>query len=223
MLTPLQIRTTRCLDGLHYSFELLTYFHQSLHSICSKIPEGTSNVVPALAHCWGFVDTLHRIRSIVLALPTLSQKGAEIRAFLKATDLAETFRHYIQHLSSELSKAPHTFPVWGSIAWVDEYDDQKSHVALFGAMMGDTTFAGCVYDRLNKAWVSKVCLTVAQHSFNFDPIFEASVRFRDFVVPFIVDGGATPIELLDKPPIFTMRVLHSPEEQPNDEKDPGQQ
>ncbi|RWC31566.1 hypothetical protein [Mesorhizobium sp.] len=206
-LTPLQVRTVRCFDGLHYSFELLDFYYRDLHSICSKIPSGSSNVVPALAHCWGFVDTLHRIRSIALALPSLNQKRQEMRAFLTITQLSETFRHYIQHLSGELSKdSPNTFPVWGSLAWVDDLDDQKSHLVMFGAVMGNTSFTGCVYDTWNNAWVSRVCLTLENSSFNFDPIYEAAMRFKGFVLPFAAEKGGAVVEYREKLPIMTMTM-----------------
>ncbi len=209
-MTALQIRTVRCFDGLHHSFELLEFYYRPLHSICAKIPDDSAKVVPALAHCWGIVDTLHRIRSIALAVPALNQKHPEMRAFLTATQLAETFRHYIQHLSGELSKdPPNTFPVWGSLAWVDEIDNQKSHLVMFGAVMGETSFRGCVYDRLNNAWVSKVCLTVGNSSFNFDTIFEAALRFKDFVLPFVLAKGGVTVEHKEKLPMVTMAISRS--------------
>src|SRR3972149_6534693 len=98
MITQLEVRNIRCFDGLHYSFELLRHFYQGLHKACCEIPADNSKVVPALGSCWGFIDALHRIREIAQAIPGLSAKHAEMRAFLSASSLAEDYSHSTQPL-----------------------------------------------------------------------------------------------------------------------------
>src|SRR5262245_144033 len=118
MLSALDLRKLRCMDGLHYSFQMLELSHDSLWTICCGIPGDNFNAVRGLASCWSFIDSLHRIREIAQAVPGLGRKHPEMRAFLDATELAEEFRHYIQHLRGELSHdPPNSFPVWGSLAW----------------------------------------------------------------------------------------------------------
>ncbi|HJW87537.1 MAG TPA: hypothetical protein VJ440_12970 [Candidatus Brocadiaceae bacterium] len=97
------IRIVKCLDGLHYSFEILRYVYSSLHEACAKIKDDQEALIPAIWLCWSFVDVLHRIREIAQALPGLSGKDKELVSFLKETNLAEEYRHYIQHLRAELS------------------------------------------------------------------------------------------------------------------------
>lgn len=207
MREKLELRKIRCLDGLHYSFELLRYFYQRLHTTCREIPVDNEKVVPALACCWGFVDALHRIREIAQSIPDLSAKHQEMRAFLDATALAEDYRDYIQHLRSELAKdPPNTFPVWGSLSWVEEGNPNRSHIAILGAQIDGTTYTGCVYDTVEKKWVSKVCLGVDQRSFNFDPIYKACMRFKDFVLPYLVDDASDNVKFHDKLPIITMGI-----------------
>lgn len=207
MVTKLQVRNIRCLDGLHYSFELLEHFHKALHATCCEILHDNSKVIPALACCWGFVDTLHRIREIGQSIPGLSAKHQEMRAFLSETALAEDYRHYIQHLRIELSKdPPNTFPVWGSLSWVDGSSDERSYVAIFGAYLSGTSYTGCVYDTVNRVWVSKVCLGVDHRSFNFDPIYEAALRFKKFVMPFLIKGNSEAIKFHNNLPIITIDI-----------------
>ena len=98
------IRIVKCLDGLHYSFEILGHIYSSLHEVCARVKADNSLLVPVLWRYWSFVDVVHRIREVAQALPGLSKKNKELIAFLDATALAEEFRHYIQHLRSELSK-----------------------------------------------------------------------------------------------------------------------
>jgi len=216
MVTQVEVRNICCFDGLHYSFELLGYFYQGLHKVCCAIPADNSKVIPALASCWGFIDTLHRIREIAQAIPGLSVKHQEMRAFLEATTLAEEYRHYIQHLRHELGKdPPNSFPVWGSLSWVDENKPDRSYIAIFGADIGGVNYTGCVYDTVEKKWVSKVCLGVNQKSFNFDPLYEACVRFKNFVLSYLLDSASENVKVHEMLPIITVDFEFKPI--PNDQ------
>ena len=144
-------RLVRCLDGLAISFAMLEQIQQDLHMVCAAIRDNRQSLPGAFLRCWSFIDTVHRIREVAQAVPGLSSKTAELRLFLDATDIAEKFRHYIQHLRSELSKVPgNTFPVWGSLSWVDPEDSMLIHTALAGAQVGETRFVGCVSERVNE-------------------------------------------------------------------------
>jgi hypothetical protein len=166
------------------SFAMLEHIYEDLHGVCADVKANTRSLSLAFLRCWSFIDTVHRIRELAQVVPGLSLKRAEVRRFLEATSIAEVFRHYIQHLRSELSKAPgNTFPVWGSLSWVDPDDPALTHTALAGAQVGETRFVGCVFDTVERKWVSKVSLSVDDRSFNFDPIYSECMQFRDFVVP----------------------------------------
>jgi hypothetical protein len=161
----------------------------------------------AFLRCWSFVDTVHRIREVAQAIPGLSRKNTELRLFLDTTIIAGEFRDYIQHLRSELSKLPgNTFPVWGSLSWVDPTDPQLTHTALAGAQVGETQFVGCVFDTVEGRWVSNVALSVGGLSFNFDPIFSACIRFRDFIIPWLLTSYAPGIQSQDELPIMSTRI-----------------
>lgn len=211
MLTALDVRKIRCWDGLHYSFQLLRNYHSGLWETCCKISADNSQVISALASCWGFIDAVHRIREIAQSIPGLSVKHAEMRAFLSASSLAEDYRHYIQHLRGELAKdPPNPFPVWGSLSWVDGVNHQRCHIAMLGAQIQGTHNAGCVYDTLEKQWVSKVCLGLNEQSFNFDTIFLATLRFENFILPFLTEGTSDEIRFHDKLPIISVDFLVNP-------------
>lgn len=200
-------RLVRCLDGLAMSFAMLDQIQQDLHMVCAAIKDNKQSLPGAFLRCWSFIDTVHRIREVAQAVPGLSNKTAELHLFLEATDIAEKFRHYIQHLRSELSKVPgNTFPAWGSLSWVDPNDSLLTHTALAGAQVGETRFVGCVFDTVERKWVSKVALSVNDLSFNFDPIFTACTRFRDFVVPWILAKYSPGIELREALPVMSARV-----------------
>ena len=211
MLSALDIRKIRCLDGLHYSFRLLSHFYLGLWETCCRIPDNNSQIISALASCWGFVDALHRIREISQSVPGLSTKHPEMRAFLSATDLAEDYRHYIQHLRGELAKQPpNTFPVWGSLSWVDPVIPTRSNIAILGAQIQGTNFTGCVYDTVERQWVSKVCFGIDNHSFNFDTVFLAAQRFEAFIVPTLIKDASAEVQFHDKLPIVSVDLVIQP-------------
>ena len=208
MATALELRQIRCLDGLYYSFLLLRHYYAGIWETCCKIPTENSQVVPALAACWGFIDSLHRIREIAQSVPQLSVKHVEMRMFLSETVLSEEYRHYIQHLRGELAKEPpNSFPIWGSLSWVDAEEPMKTHIAILGAQTKGTQYTGCVYDSVEKRWVSKVCLGVNNRSFNFDALYSAATRFEGFVIPFLTEAASDEVRFHDKLPIVTVEVV----------------
>lgn len=205
MTMSIELRKIRCIDGLHYSFEMLKHFQENLYLDCCAIQEDNSRVIQVIAGSWGFIDALHRIREIAQSTPGINVKHQEMRAFLSATELAEDFRHYIQHLRGELAnEPPNTFPVWGSISWVDPNKSNRCHTAMFGAQIQGTQFSSCVYDRQNNNWVSKVALVVNGKSFNFDRVYESAVRLRKYLIPAIIEGSSSEIELHEKLPIISV-------------------
>lgn len=200
------IRILKCLDGLHYSFELLEFNHSNLYEICCAINKDQSNLIPALSQCWSIIDLAHRIREISQSIPGLSQSNRDLMKFLRRTKVAEDYRHYIQHLRRELSKtSPNPYPVWGSLSWIDPQDNTNSFTAVIGAQIPGTSYAGCWYDTKEKKWVSKVTLAVGNLSFNFDQVYEAINEFRDFILPWILKLYQPGVKLRKDIPIFSVR------------------
>ncbi len=209
------LRLVKCLDGLYYSFELLGHSHAGLHDDCVGISTDRTKLIPALSKCWMFVDLVHRIREIAQAVPGLSGKNHELRSFLDATNIAESFRHYIQHLRGELSKTNiDPFPVWGTLSWVDAEDPTKSYTIINGASLPNTQYVSCVFDTHERKWVSTVTLAVANLSFNFDPIYADCCRFRDFIIPWVIDTYSPGITMVDDAKIFTFSFKTGTDQQP---------
>ncbi|MBS1154287.1 MAG: hypothetical protein H6R07_211 [Proteobacteria bacterium] len=199
-------RLVRCLDGLSMSFAVIEQIDSELYDACSRLLSEKELLPAVFWRAWSFVDTVHRIREVAQAVPGLSSKTSEMRKFLTSTEVAESFRHYIQHLRGELSKRPgNTFPAWGSLAWVDPNDPQLTHMALAGAQVGETHYAGLVFDTVEQRWVSRVALSVGGLSFNFDLIAAECMDFRNFILPWLLQKYAPGINLKDELPIISMR------------------
>lgn len=211
MVNPLHassdIRIVKCLDGLHYSFETLSYIYSSLHEICSKIKDDSSSLIPALWQCWSFVDIVFRIREIGQSLPGLNKRNKDLVMFLDETILIEDYRHYIQHLRGELTKKEaNPFPVWGSLTWTDTNDPLRSYIVFIGAQTADISYTGSVFDIVEQKWVSRVCLGILGKSLNFDPMYASCIQFRDFVIPWILSTYEPGIKLTTRLPIVTMQA-----------------
>ena len=205
---PTQIKLIKCVDGLHFSFGMIDHFYKDLHQDCINLPKEDSNVVKVISKCWGFVDSLHRIREIIQSLPTINpSKTPQIRIFLEKTKHFEDFRHYIQHLRGELCKSPpNQHPVWGSISWVDENDDMLVHTAVIGSNIPGTQHTSCVYDTVNECWVSKVCLGIENKSLNFDPLYNEIKTVQKFIMPKLFESFSGKIKTTSEVHIMSFKL-----------------
>ena len=203
-MNPLATRHLKVLDGMRFSFRLLEHHYRGLYPSCVLIPKDNAQVVPALASCWGFIDSLHRLRELTAAAPGLGGKKPEVKRFLAATSLAEDCRHYIQHLRHELAKSqPSPFPVWGSLSWVDQ---ALTHTVIIGTRLPEVQYSGAVFDTHERRWLSKVCLGVENSSFNFDPIFEETKAFEQFVIPWLLAQHVGVLTVSQQFPIINTRM-----------------
>jgi hypothetical protein len=181
-----QARLLKVCDGLHYSLEMLKLSYRPLWDTCNEIPIKASKAVAAMQYCWTFVDSIHRLRELAQSIPTVAAKHQEIRAFLGATEVAERFRHYIQHLRSELSKSQtYPSPVWGSLSWVDVTNPNVARTAFLGTDIAGTNYSVCGWDTQEHRFISKVTLGLDNLALNFDPMFEAAARFEKFINDYV--------------------------------------
>lgn len=204
------LRRLKCLDGLYYSFEMLDYSYSDLYELCIGIKEDSKKIIPALSKSWLFVDSVHRIREISQAIPGLSGNNKELKEFLNITKLTKFYRNYTQHLRRELSKKEiNPFPAWGNLAWVDPKDSTRSYIAMIGIQINKTGYAGSVYDRIEKKWVSKVCLNIENKSYNFDLIYNACNKFKAFIIPWILSNNKFKLKFKQEIPIITVSIVQN--------------
>jgi len=201
------IRLIKILEALSFSFGVLKYNYNNLYNNCIDIPNSNENLIAALSSCWSIIDSVHRIREISQAIPGLSKKNNDLKIFLASTKKAEDFRHYFQHLRSELSKIPpNGFPVFGSLSWIDNEDITKCHTILLGAKVGKQSHYSCPFDTRNNRWATKVCLSINKTSFLFDPVFAVSKNFHKKIMSWIKDTFDKEIKVKTKIPILTSQI-----------------
>jgi hypothetical protein len=176
-------RLVRFRDGFWFSGALLRREAAELEALRARLrPDGRDDLLHAVATVWQIVDTVHRVRELAQATPGMSQREPFVRAFLVATTVAESSRHYVQHLRQELAEPNHNFPVWGSLSWVSIADPAMTFTAVTGAVPAGTEIGGAVYDRLEQRWVSRVSLSIRGAVFNVDPIVEATMAMCEFAL-----------------------------------------
>lgn len=194
-------RLMRFRDGFWFSREILKREHAELEALRLKLsPESMDDAVHAVATAWQIVDVVHRVRDLADGVPGVNKKaGSRTHAFLRATTIAERFRHYVQHLRGEVSKPEvDRFPVWGALSWVSAADERTLHTTFLGVMQPGTEFHAGVYDAQEDRWVSRVSLSVGRVHFNVDPIVAETTAFCDYVLSAIdeTQPGLPPVAVL---------------------------
>lgn len=185
----------RCYDGIYYAFELLEYNYNQLYFQYEQLPSLPiflkAKLIPLLSNVWMIVDQIFKIREISQAIPGLSHLDQHRKTFLDETIITDELRHYIQHLRNKLAKKDiDTFPVFGSLSWVDPKRPNLYHTAYFGNSYEDQNgehqsyFAGH-FDAASRKWKSRICLSINGEQFNIDPLFESAKVFKNHIMLWI--------------------------------------
>jgi hypothetical protein len=201
-------RLVRFLDGLQYTLALIRLQYSDICGMIAKqTPDDHGMIMRSIYTAWGIVDSVHRIRELSQSIPGFSGSDQRLKLFLEETKIAEQFRHYIQHLRQELSKAKvDEFPVWGSFSWVGESDDHVVYTVLTGTPLEKTVVESCVYDTVEGCWVSKATLTIHGLSFHIDPIVAITSRFAEYAIHWIEGVKSIKIGSPEKLDVITARV-----------------
>ena len=120
-------RQSTFLDGLRLSVEMCDVAYERLSC---QLWESTSNseevvsiargiAAAVMLDVWSIVDSVHRIRSILDAMPGFKKSGPTYQLFVRATDRVTALRNTVQHFREELATmAEQATPVWGVLSWM---------------------------------------------------------------------------------------------------------
>lgn len=200
-------RLFRFLDCIHYSKIILMDQHKQLNQIIDElVPTNSDLIIRCISISWAIVDSIHRIREVAQNIPGLSAKNENLKSFLNNTHIVEDFRHYIQHLRSELAKTTlDNFPVWGSFSWVDNKDNTVSNTAVTGTVICEISCYSSVYDTVAQKWVSRSTLSIQSYSFNIDICFEQTINFCDFILDLIKELKEGQFSEQTKIPVYSVK------------------
>jgi len=200
-------RLVKIFEALSFSFGVLEYNYKTLYENCIKIPESNDYLIATLSACWSIIDSVHRIREISQVIPGLNNKNVSVKKFLSKTQNAETFRHYFQHLRTELAKKElDEFPVFGSLSWIDNKDESQCNTVLLGAKVSKLNHFSCPLNTKTNKWASKVCLSIGKLSFIVDVVFNESMVFKKMIMAWIKNTYGKEIIVKTKIPIVSFRL-----------------
>jgi len=202
-------RIYRILDAVNFSELSLVTQHALLEQAIASISEDEpESIVRAMMTAWAIVDCVHRVRELAEGTPGLGKSCAERSRFLDATKVCHDFRNYIQHLRQELLKPDlDEFPVWGSFSWVDPSDQSTCCTVLTGTRVGKVSVQSCVYDRLERRWVSRTTLCLGRASLNIDPVVEETKAFCHFIQRWILGQKSGQIQIQYRLPIIRTKII----------------
>lgn len=75
----------------------------------------------ALSHAWQIVDSVNRLKDLLMQCPNLKHKDPEYALFKRNTEDIEQLRNNIQHLNKEIENyIKQQIPAWGTLNWVSK-------------------------------------------------------------------------------------------------------
>lgn len=129
--SPLRILPTQLnkeqvffIDGIRYSILMVESAYSRLESLATEITndftKGTdANANLILIDSWVMVDSINRIRALLMAMPGGLGKSSQVTAFLRETEDFKKVRNGMQHLDERVRKfAAINRPVLGDLFWV---------------------------------------------------------------------------------------------------------
>lgn len=128
---------TFVLDALRYSLAIEEAEYAALWHLLRELEPSALQknpdealVIRVLSKCWTLVDMWFRTRRLILQVKGLRHKQPPLQLFLRETKAVEEFRHYVQHLDTEVPKIDGPAnPIMGTVSWLCPDDTTSVSVA----------------------------------------------------------------------------------------------
>jgi hypothetical protein len=137
-------KQTLYFDAIRYSIEMADLAHsrlrQTLYELSQREPKSKPlNFTPALLDAWSIVDSISRLRGLLLQTPGLKQNASGLQLFSNRTAVIDDLRNIVQHLNQQITKTVNqNLPVWGVLSWFTmtdpEFKSGKSSALIAGTM-----------------------------------------------------------------------------------------
>jgi hypothetical protein len=132
-------------EGIRFSIEMADLAHSRLRGTLPQItfmrdPSPDNPViVSAMLDAWAIVDSLHRLRGLIEAMPGLKgkKKSPKIRSLMEATANVGALRNTVQHLGTEIHAAfdDKSWTVFGTLSW-GVVEPEKNQITASTLMPG---------------------------------------------------------------------------------------
>lgn len=113
-------------DGIRYSVEMADLAHARLRCTLRELTRTSQEperppplqFVSAILDAWSIVDSVYRLRGLLLQCPGLKQKTPRMILFRKRTEEVDSLRNSVQHLNTQINVlVTEGLPVWGVLTW----------------------------------------------------------------------------------------------------------
>ena len=120
-------------DGIRFSVQMADLSYNRLRETAHRLTNNNEKtdtsrqlITSAFLDAWSIIDSIYRLRSLILQAPGIKQNVPPIQIFKRKTKDVEELRHIIQHLNRELHKrGKEAWPVWGTLNWFTVLDTEK--------------------------------------------------------------------------------------------------
>ena len=152
-------------DGIRYALSMadLAYLRlfDNLFELSRKVEQASNienadfHIVSALSDSWSIIDSVHRLRELLQAMPGLKQNLTPLLLFRHRTKSYDDFRNAVQHLRRQIKGLVRSGePVWGSISWIFFNPDRRD------TLYSITLYGGTLYNQLSRPIINPVGRTV---------------------------------------------------------------
>jgi hypothetical protein len=126
----------RFLEGIRFGIEMTQLSHVRLRELLTEVSrKGTypserypDQAANAFLDAWSMVDSIHRLRELLSAMPNVKKSLPPLEIFMRATSEIEPLRNHAQHLKGDLlDPTLGHLPVWGTLGWLWVVDTSLSH------------------------------------------------------------------------------------------------
>ncbi|MDQ3820926.1 MAG: hypothetical protein M3362_25025 [Acidobacteriota bacterium] len=126
---PYELDSTqrRFLEGIRFAIEMAQVSSLRLRETLAQLSlsnKGEQDIADSVAvtvflDAWSVVDSIHRLRELLQAMPKMKKRGVMLELFMRGTAQVVELRNHIQHLREELPRPDSALlPVWGTLSWL---------------------------------------------------------------------------------------------------------
>ncbi len=173
------------LDGIRYSFGMIKIAHdrlrETIYSLQTKNWEKKylCTVTPSIMlDAWSVIDSVHRLRNLLMQVPLLKKNSPELRIFYDKTKGIEDLRNTIQHLRNEAEDfLDKNLPAMGILTWVVLLKPNDESASLY-ALVAGTTYPNVLYQFVNplgkviQSPVDHITIMLGNHSASISDVIE---------------------------------------------------
>ncbi len=162
-------RTVLFLDGIRYSIQSFEIAYRRLAQTLNHLSKGKEPnddlgemISFATIDAWSIIDSIHRLRELLVQMPGLKKNTPELQLFLRRTSRIEDLRHYFQHFRTEIdSFVEKAMPLWGTISWSTWNSETRlpeNHTIVPGTFFHGAWVASCTFDSHEGRFIDRVLL-----------------------------------------------------------------